>query len=93
MLAIALHCDSEANISKALNKVYNGKSRHISLRNTYIRQVLNDGVVTVVFVRTCNNLVDSLTKTLARGSVNSTMSGMGLKPLPIITSNSNPTFF
>ena len=80
MLAIALHCDSEANISKALNKVYNGKSRHISLRNTYIRQVLNDGVVTVVFVRTYNNLADPLTNALTKDLVNSTMSGMGLKP-------------
>jgi hypothetical protein len=36
MPAISLHCDSEATMSKAYSKVYNGKSRHISLRHEYV---------------------------------------------------------
>ena len=79
MPVIALYCDSETTMFRVLNKVYNGKSKHINLRHTYIRQMLNDGVVTVMFVRTYNNLANSLTKTLARDLVNSTTSGMGLK--------------
>jgi hypothetical protein len=31
MPSISLYCDSEATMSKAQSKVYNGKSRHISL--------------------------------------------------------------
>ena len=79
MPAIALHCYSDATIFRVLNKVYNCKSGHISLRHTCIRQMLKDGIVTVVFVRTHNNLADLLTKTLARDLVNWTTSGMGLK--------------
>ena len=79
MPAIALYCDSEATMSKTLNKVYHSKSSHMSLRHTYIREILNDGVVTVVFVRTYNNLANSLTKTLARDLVNLTTSRMELK--------------
>jgi len=30
MPAISLHCDSEATMSRAVNKIYNEKSRHIS---------------------------------------------------------------
>ena len=37
MLAISLHCDSQATISKAFSKMYKEKSRHISLRHEYVR--------------------------------------------------------
>ena len=33
--SISLHCDSQATMSRALSKIYNGKSRHISLRHEY----------------------------------------------------------
>ena len=35
--AISLYCDSQSTMSKAHSKVYNGKSRHISLRHEYVR--------------------------------------------------------
>jgi len=31
--SISLHCDRQATMSKAFSKIYNGKSRHISLRH------------------------------------------------------------
>jgi hypothetical protein len=34
---ILLHCDSEATMSKTFSKIYNEKSRYISLRHEYIR--------------------------------------------------------
>ncbi|XP_071912380.1 uncharacterized protein [Coffea arabica] len=81
MPAISLHCDSEATMSRALNRIYNGKSRHISLRHEYVRQLLNDGIVTVVYVRSFNNLADPFTKALSRDVVKATSLGMGLKPI------------
>ena len=66
MPAISLHCDSEATISRAFNKIYNGKSRHISLRHVYIRQLISGGLITIVYVRSCNNLADPLIKALER---------------------------
>lgn len=38
MAAISIFCDNEAALSRAYNKVYNGKSRHISLRHGYIKE-------------------------------------------------------
>ncbi len=66
MPPISLHCDSEAIMSRALSKIYNGKSRHISLRHEYVRQLLSNGIVTIIYVRSYNNLVDSFTKALER---------------------------
>ena len=37
MTIISLYCDSESTMFKAHSKVYNGKSRHISLRHEYVR--------------------------------------------------------
>jgi hypothetical protein len=80
MPAISLHCDSEATMSRAYSKVYNGKSRHISLRHEYVRQLILDGIITIVYVRSSSNLADSFTKGLSRELVRVTSIGMGLKP-------------
>lgn len=81
MPPITIYCDSEATMSRALNKVYNGKSRHISLRHAFIKEMLANDVVSILFVRTHKNLADPLTKPLSRELVNVTTFGMGLKPL------------
>uniref|UniRef100_A0A2N9HPB4 Retrovirus-related Pol polyprotein from transposon TNT 1-94-like beta-barrel domain-containing protein n=1 Tax=Fagus sylvatica TaxID=28930 RepID=A0A2N9HPB4_FAGSY len=80
MPAISLYCDSESTMSKAHSKVYNGKSRHISLRHEYVRQLIVDGIITIVFVRSSKNLADPFIKGLSRDLVKSTSSRMGLKP-------------
>ncbi|KAH9656702.1 hypothetical protein KPL70_022787 [Citrus sinensis] len=67
MPSISLYCDSEATLSRAYNKVYNGKSRHISLRHEYMKQLIADGVINIVYVRTNKNLADPLTKDRAQG--------------------------
>ena len=80
MPAISLHCDSQATMFKALNKIYNGKSRHISLRHEFVRQLISEGIITIVYVRSCKNLADPFTKALSRDLIRSTSAGMGLKP-------------
>jgi hypothetical protein len=36
MLSISLYYDSQAIMSRTFNKIYNKKSRHVSLRHEYI---------------------------------------------------------
>ncbi|KAH9656699.1 hypothetical protein KPL70_022787 [Citrus sinensis] len=92
MPSISLYCDSEATLSRAYNKVYNGKSRHISLRHEYMKQLIADGVINIVYVRTNKNLADPLTKGLSRDLVKDTSYGMRLKPLyNKVTNDGNPT--
>jgi hypothetical protein len=54
--AIFFYCDSQATMSKAYSKIYNGKSRHISLRHEYKRQLIEDGVISIVYVKSSSNL-------------------------------------
>ncbi|KAK4346177.1 hypothetical protein RND71_032516 [Anisodus tanguticus] len=79
--AISLHRDSEATLSRAYNKIYNGKSRHIGLRHAYVRQLISDGIVIVIYVRSCNNLRDPFTKGLPREMIYGTSQEMGLRPV------------
>ena len=62
MSAISIYCDSQATMSKAYSNIYNGKSRHISLRHEYIRQLIEDGVISIVYVKSSGNLADPFTK-------------------------------
>jgi hypothetical protein len=81
MPPVSLHCDSQATLSQAYSHIYNGKSMHISLRHSYVRQLLIDEVITIDFVRSVQNLADPLTKWLVRDLVWKASKEMGLKPL------------
>jgi hypothetical protein len=71
MPAISLRYDSEATLSRAYSKFYNGKSRHISLRHD-VKKLIIDGIITIVYVRSSKNLADPFTKGLSRDLVKST---------------------
>jgi Fe2+ transport system protein FeoA len=79
--SIPIMCDSQATLAKAYNEVYNGKSRHMSLRHDYIRKLIKSGIISLNYVKSIENLADPLTKPLNRDLVNSTTSRMGLKLL------------
>ena len=55
--------------------------RHIVLRHEYIRQLISDGIITVVYVRSSSNLADPLTKGLSRDRIKITTNEMSLKQL------------
>ncbi|GJY30709.1 hypothetical protein Tco_0414204 [Tanacetum coccineum] len=63
----------------AHSKMCNGKSRHLSVRHSMIRELIMNGVVSIEFIRSQQNLVDHLTKGLARDLVLKSAEGMGLK--------------
>ena len=79
MPTIPLQCDSEATMFRAFSKIYNGKSIHIALRHEYVRQLISDGITTVVYVKSSNNLADLLTKRRSKEMIKSTPNTMGLK--------------
>lgn len=81
MPVVSLHCDSQATMSRACSKVYNGKFRHISLRHEYVRQLISDGVITIIYIKSCNNLADPLIKGLSRDMTRSTSAGFGLRQI------------
>ncbi|GJW69899.1 zinc finger, CCHC-type containing protein [Tanacetum coccineum] len=78
---IYIHCDSAATLAKAYNQIYNGKSRHLGVRHSMIKELIMNGVISIEFVLSQHNLADHLTKGLARDLVIKSMIGMGLKSI------------
>ncbi|GJZ21778.1 zinc finger, CCHC-type containing protein [Tanacetum coccineum] len=76
---IFIRCDSAATLAKAYSKMYNGKSRHLGVWHSMIRELITNGMIFIEFVRYQHNLVDHLTKGLARDLVIKSAEGMGLK--------------
>ena len=81
MPPICIHCDSQYVIGKAQNSMYNGKSKHIPRRHDTITQLLSTRVISLDYVRSKDNIVDPLTKTLNRELVEKSSRGMGLNPI------------
>ena len=80
ILAILVCCDSEATLGRAYSKMCNGKSRHIGLRHDYIRQLIESGTISIVYVRLNSNLANPLTKAMSRDMVGVASIGIRLKP-------------
>ena len=78
--AVSIHCDSQSAIGRAQSNMYNGKSRHIHRRYNFIRQLLSNGVVSLDYVKSKENITDPLTKGLTRELVETSSRGMGLRP-------------
>ncbi|GKC44103.1 hypothetical protein Tco_1061825, partial [Tanacetum coccineum] len=76
---IFIRCDSAATLAKAYSQMYNGKSRHLGVRHSMIRELITNEVVSIEFVRSQRNLADHLTKGLARDLVLKSVEAMGLK--------------
>nr|GEW01368.1 zinc finger, CCHC-type [Tanacetum cinerariifolium] len=76
---IFIHCDSVATLAKAYSQMYSGKSRHLGVRHSMICELITNVVVSIEFVRSQQNLVDHLTKGLARDLVIKSAEGMRLK--------------
>ncbi|GKE07969.1 hypothetical protein Tco_1411520 [Tanacetum coccineum] len=62
---ISICYDSAATLAKAYSQMYNGKSRHLGARHSMISELITNGVISIKFVRSQQNLVDHLTKGLA----------------------------
>ena len=78
MLGIAISCDKAA-APATKNDLYNGKKRTMSIHNTHVSSLLKRNVISVIDVRSQENLADPFTKGLTRELVEKTSVGMGLK--------------
>ncbi|GJU69628.1 ribonuclease H-like domain-containing protein [Tanacetum coccineum] len=76
MTPISIRCDSTATLAKAYSQMYNGKSKHLGVRHSVIRELITNGVVSIEFVRSQQNLADHLTKGLARDLVIKSTEGL-----------------
>ncbi|GKA84915.1 zinc finger, CCHC-type containing protein [Tanacetum coccineum] len=77
--SISIRCDSVVTLAKAYSQMYNRKSRHLGVRHSMIRELITNGVISIEFVRSRQNLADHLTKGLAKDFVIKSAEGMRLK--------------
>ena len=61
--------------------MYNGKSRHIRRRHNTVRQLLSNGIISIDYIKSKDNIADPLTKGLNGERVNCSSRGMGLKSI------------
>ena len=47
LTSTSILCDSQAILARAYSEVYNGKSRHISLRHEYVRKLIKSRVISL----------------------------------------------
>ena len=79
--AICIHCDSQSAIGRAQSHMYNGKSRHIRRWHNTVRQLLSNGIISIEYVKSKDNIADPLTKGLAWELIENSSREMGLKPI------------
>ncbi|GJX25698.1 retrovirus-related pol polyprotein from transposon TNT 1-94 [Tanacetum coccineum] len=63
---IPLYCDNKSAIALCCNNVQHSRSKHIDIRYDFIKELVENGVVELYFVRTEYQLADIFTKALAR---------------------------
>ena len=63
---LVLGCDSQSAVHSAKNAMFHARTKHIDVRYHFIRQILEDGLVTLTKVRTQYNPADILTKSLPK---------------------------
>jgi hypothetical protein len=63
---IVIQCDNTSAIALAENHVITAKTRHIQTRYHFIKKLVEDGVIRVVYVSSADNIADTLTKPLGR---------------------------
>nr|GEV17856.1 zinc finger, CCHC-type [Tanacetum cinerariifolium] len=75
---------SATTLAKAYSQMYNGKSRHLGVKHSMICELIMNGVVSIEFVTSQQNLVVHLTKGLARDLVLKSAEGMSLKSNQVV---------
>jgi hypothetical protein len=78
---ICIHYDSQSTIGRAQSYMYNGKSRHIRRRHNTVRQLLSNGIISIDYIKSKDNIADPLTKGLSGEHVSCSSRGMSLKPI------------
>ena len=55
---LTIYCDNQATIFRALSDCYNGKSRQVRLKHNHVRRLLEEGVISLQYVKSRINLAD-----------------------------------
>ncbi len=75
-----LHMDNQSAISVSKNPEHHGRMKHLDLRFYWLRDAVNDKMITPSFVPTTEQVADILTKPLPAAKVEYCRRMMGIYP-------------
>ncbi|CAI7848431.1 unnamed protein product [Closterium sp. NIES-53] len=75
-----LWCDNDSTIHLTKEAVFHGRSKHIELRYYFVRDLVQDGHITVRKIASSDNLADLFTKALHRSNHFALLRLQGLAP-------------
>ncbi len=75
-----LHMDNQSAISVSKNPEHHGRMKHLDLRFYWLRDAVNDKMITPSFVPTTEQVADILTKPLPAAQVQFCREQMGIYP-------------
>ena len=61
-----IHCDNMSAIAMTKNPVFHARSKHIELRHHFIRDLVNNGEITMEFINTDDQPADIMTKAVTK---------------------------
>lgn len=81
---ITIRCDNQSTIRGAQTHDATGRMRHVGIRDRYVFEALQQGLVKVDYVPTAQQAADILTKPLARQQFAICRDLMGVAPAPVL---------
>ena len=61
---LTIYCDNTNAINISKNSVQHSRTKHIEIRHQFIRELVEDGILTLEFIHTDDQKVDLFTKPL-----------------------------
>ncbi|GKB67561.1 retrovirus-related pol polyprotein from transposon TNT 1-94 [Tanacetum coccineum] len=78
---IPLYCDSKSAIALCCNNVQHSRAKHIDVRNHFIKEQVENGIVELYFVRIKYQMAEIFTKPLPRDRFNFLIEKLGMRSM------------
>nr|GEV85293.1 retrovirus-related Pol polyprotein from transposon TNT 1-94 [Tanacetum cinerariifolium] len=84
-IQIPLYCENKSSIALCCNNVQHSRAKHIDVRNHFIKEQVENGIMELYFVQTEYQLADIFTKPLPRERINFLIKKLGMKSMSLET--------
>jgi len=78
---IYVYCDNQSIIGRAQSNIYNCKFRHIRHIYNTVKDLITNEIISIDYIKSKENIVDSINKDLSRELLYNSLRKMSLKPL------------